>query len=167
MLTATAVAPEGTPQAPPVSVKLLLTPQARGLPERVSTRRQGLSVKNSVAGGATAISTAPRSQAGPCGRGTPLWSLGRGQAPASIAGLPACSRWVGVGPPLAPMGVTTCGLATVTLPAHAGLPKGNSMTPPPFACVLLHWSAKGEGNAAESLLATIVFRRVPLPLLTI
>src|SRR5262245_41229129 len=65
------------------------------------------------------------------------------------------------------MGVTTCGFATVTPPAHAGLPAGNSITPPPFVCVLKHWSEKGEGNAVESLLATIVFRRVPLPLLTI
>ena len=49
------------------------------------------------------VSNAPISQAGPCGRVTPRWSVaGGGQSglPVSIAGLPSKSAWVKVGPPL-------------------------------------------------------------------
>src|SRR5262245_15227234 len=161
-LAATAVAPDGTPHAPPVIVNELVVPQAIGLPERVSTVRQGGSVKNWVAGPGTVISTAPRSQAGPCGRGMPRWSDAITHAPASMAGLPACSKWVGVYPPFCDMGVTRSGSATIAPLAHDGLFAGNSRTPPPFVSVLEHWSWKGEGKAAASLLATIVLRSVPL-----
>src|SRR5215210_6926086 len=41
------------------------------------------------------------SLAGPWGRATPRWSVGgKGEPPASIAGLPLKRRWVSVGPPL-------------------------------------------------------------------
>src|SRR5260370_27761970 len=56
-------------------------------------------------------SNAPMSQAGPCGRVTPRWSVG-GQPlalvpPWSIAGLPASSAWVWVGPPLPASGASS------------------------------------------------------------
>src|SRR5262245_52714115 len=117
-LAATATAPEGMAHVPPESVNVWFTPQARGPPERVSTRRHGATVKNCVAGGGGTISTEPRSHAGPWGRAIPRWSIASGHAPALMAGLPGCSRCEGVKPPFPAMGVTSSGFAAVAPLAH-------------------------------------------------
>jgi hypothetical protein len=53
-------------------------------------------------GGSTSTSNAPASQAGPCGRAVPRWSVAGqpGPVPVSSAALPASSAIVSVWPPL-------------------------------------------------------------------
>src|SRR5215211_2351598 len=94
------------------------------------------------------------SQAAPCGRLTPRWSVsGGGQlTAASIAALGRCKAWVCVGPPLSASGPRLGSAESAkpqSLPGHSRLPP--SSVPPPAQF------------PPEGLLATIVFLNVAVP----
>src|SRR5215216_4009438 len=111
----------------------------------------------SVSGGGT-NSKAPMSQAAPCGRLTPRWSVAGGghSTAASIAGLSGCKAWVCVGPPLSASGPSRGSAESAkpqSLPGHSRLPP-SSVTGRP-------------AQFPPSLLATIVLLSVavlPFPM---
>src|SRR5215208_8131018 len=85
---------------------------------------------------------APMSQAAPCGRLTPRWSVaGGGQATAaSIAALGRCKAWVSVGPPLAASGPRLGSAESAkpqALPGHSRLEPSSVMVPAQFPPSLL------------------------------
>src|SRR5215203_1153559 len=111
----------------------------------------------SVSGGGT-NSKAPMSQAAPCGRLTPRWSVAGGghSTAASIAALPGSKAWVCVGPPLSASGPSRGSAESAkpqSLPGHSRLPP-SSVTGRP-------------AQFPPSLLATIVLLSVavlPFPM---
>ncbi len=85
-------------------------------------------------------STAPISQTGrpsalpSLGRGAPRWSTVRGgqaASPASIAGLPGCSAWVAVGPPLFCRGPNTAVDTSAPLITRSPVPALGQPVPTP------------------------------------
>src|SRR5215216_4490023 len=109
----------------------------------------------SVSGGGT-NSKAPMSQAAPCGRLTPRWSVAGGghSTAASIAALGRCKAWVCVGPPLSASGPSKGSTPERELLAglKPQLVPESRLPPSSVMCVL--------PKQAEGLLATIVFLSV-------
>src|SRR5579884_154798 len=97
------------------------------------------------------------SHRGPCGRETPRWSVeGGGQLPAvtaSIAGLPVCSAWVGVNPPLFCNGPSK-GLVLLRSPGWV-----NAAAQLPSLLRLLPCDVSLKEQLLTVLLARIVFLR--------
>src|SRR5215208_2743545 len=108
-------------------VAVRLVPRATPIPVGVAVLTWGFMVSWVVV---DSDSKEPMSDAAPCGRATPRWSVvAPKESPLSMAGLPASKAWVFVGPPLSARGPSLGSRGLSVVPEREWLCQSRSYRP--------------------------------------